>query len=309
MTTAVHAADLTKRYGQTVALESVSLAVEAGEGFALVGPNGAGKTTLVRLLSGTLEPTDGERTVLGQPPDRVERARIGLLPQDYDPPSRLTVRELLSTAAGRYDRPRPVEAVIEDVGLEAAADTRYEALSGGQKRRTCVGIALVNDPAVLFLDEPTTGIDPAGRQALWDLLEDLGTTGTTVFVTTHDMTEAARLGDRVGLLQGGDLVAEGAPGALVEAYGGQPVLQVDTTTPVSLEELGSLPGQVRTESGTVSIEGVGPTAIGTVIETLRARGVSVDGVSWSEPTLEDAYLNLTDGAPEQETYRDRSREN
>ena len=293
MTAAVSATDLSKRYGETLALESVSMSVERGAGFALVGPNGAGKTTLVRLLTGTLEPTAGQSRILGEPPRQVDRARLGLLPQDYDPPTRLTVRELLSMAAGRYDRSRPIDEVMADVGLEAAADTRYEALSGGQKRRTCVGIALVNDPAILFLDEPTTGIDPAGRQALWDLLDDLGASGTTVILTTHDMTEAARLADRVGLLRDGELVAVGAPDELIAAHGGEPALRVETTDPVEAEALRGLPGTVSADGKTLRIEGVEATAIGGVIDAIRNQGVTVDGISWREPTLEDAYLNLT----------------
>jgi ABC-2 type transport system ATP-binding protein len=293
MTAAVSATDLSKEYGETLALASVSLRVERGEGFALVGPNGAGKTTLVRLLTGTLEPTAGHARLLEAPPRQAERARLGLLPQDYDPPTRLTVRELLSTAAGRYDRSRPIDEVMADVGLEAAADTRYEALSGGQKRRTCVGIALVNDPAVLFLDEPTTGIDPAGRQALWDLLEDLVASGTTVILTTHDMTEAARLADRVGFLRDGELVSVGTPADLIAAHGGEPVLRVETTEPVAAEALRELPGAVSADGKTLRVEGVEATAIGDVIDAIRNQGVAVDGISWREPTLEDAYLNLT----------------
>jgi ABC-2 type transport system ATP-binding protein len=293
MTAAVRASGLSKRYGETVALDGVSLAVESGEVFALVGPNGAGKTTLVRTLTGTVEPSGGEGTVLGEPPREVDPSEIGLLPQAFDPPERLTVRELVTAYAGLYDHSLPVETVIEDVGLTGAAETRYKALSGGQKRRTCVGIALVNEPELLFLDEPTTGIDPAGRQALWNLLEGLSADGTTVVLTTHDMAEAARLADRVGLLEDGHLVASGAPSALVEEYGGAPVLSVDTASPVPAADLETLPGTVRTHSAGIRIEGVAPAEIGAVIETLRDREISVEGVSWSEPTLEDAYLNMT----------------
>jgi ABC-2 type transport system ATP-binding protein len=293
MTAAVRASELSKRYGETVALDGVSLSVASGEVFALVGPNGAGKTTLVRTLTGTVEPTDGEGTVLGQPPRDVDPSAIGLLPQSFDPPERLTVRELVTAYAGLYDHSRSVETVIEDVGLTGAAETRYEALSGGQKRRTCVGIALANEPELLFLDEPTTGIDPAGRQALWNLLEGLSADGTTVVLTTHDMAEAARLADRVGLLEDGHLVAAGAPSSLVDEYGGDPVLSVETASPVSAADFETLPGTVRNHSSGIRIEGVAPAEIGTVIETLRDRGISVEGVSWSEPTLEDAYLTMT----------------
>ncbi|MFW5949121.1 MAG: ATP-binding cassette domain-containing protein, partial [Halolamina sp.] len=149
MDAAVVAEDVTKRYGDLVAVDDVSLSVPSGTVFGLIGPNGAGKTSLVRCLTGTTE-YDGQVSLLGGAPETVERARIGLLPQSFSPPERLTVRELLGYYADLYDEARDVAAVISDVGLDAAADTWYEELSGGQKRRACVGITLINDPDVLF---------------------------------------------------------------------------------------------------------------------------------------------------------------
>ncbi|MFC6737269.1 ABC transporter ATP-binding protein, partial [Halolamina salina] len=220
MDAAVVADDVTKRYGDLVAVDGVSLSVPAGTVFGLIGPNGAGKTSLVRCLTGTTE-YEGEVSLLGSSPESVDRSRIGLLPQSFSPPERLTVRELLGYYAELYDEARDVSSVIAEVGLEDSADTWYEELSGGQQRRACVGITLVNDPDVLFLDEPTTGIDPAGRRDLWTLIEKLAAAGTTVVLTSHSMDEVERLADRVAMLADGEVVAEGSPAALIAEHGGE----------------------------------------------------------------------------------------
>jgi ABC-2 type transport system ATP-binding protein len=284
---AIVAEDVRRRYGATVALDGVSLSIDSSEVFGLVGPNGAGKTTLVRALTGTTE-AEGHVEVLGEPPDAVDRDRIGLLPQDFSPADRLTPRELCDYFGGLYGERISTESLLETVGLSSAVDTRYEHLSGGQQRRTCVATALVNDPDVLFLDEPTTGIDPAGRRALWDVLEGLADAGTTIVLTTHDMAEAGRLSDRVGLLADGSLLAVDTPDALVGQYGGDSLLRVD------LDD-GSVPPldyETRVADGTLTVYDVPATAVGEVVESLEAAGVSYDGLTWTEPDLEDVYLEL-----------------
>ncbi|MFB6309519.1 MAG: ABC transporter ATP-binding protein [Haloarculaceae archaeon] len=286
------AEDVRRTYGDTTALDGVSLAVEKGEVFALVGPNGAGKTTLVRALTGTTD-AEGAVALFGQPPTEADRERIGLLPQEFSPHDRLTARELIDYYAGLYDESRSVEAVLEDVGMADDADTWYENLSGGQRRRTCVGATLVNDPDLLVLDEPTTGIDPAGRRALWDLLEGLADRGVTVLVTTHYMDEAQRLGDRVGLLSDGRLVAVDSPDALISEYGGDNKLVVDGTVDEDAIEDFDYPADTEIRDGTLIVYGVPPTGIGRVVSELDAAGIDYDGVAWSEPTLEDVYLTLT----------------
>ncbi len=289
--TAIAAADLRKAYGDTRALAGVSLSVDPGEVFALVGPNGAGKTTLVRCLTGTTTPDAGEATLLGSPPQLVAKDRVGLLPQDFGPPDRLTARELVAYYAGLYDDPREVDPVLGDVGVVDTAGTRYADLSGGEKRRTLLATALVNDPDVLFLDEPTTGIDPAGRRAVHGLIENLAAAGTTVFLTTHHMDEVERLADRVGVLAGGEIVALDTPGGLVADHGGETRLLVGTNA-------GSVPGYnaESTDRGLV-IRDIPPEEIGGVIDALAAAGVSYDSLSWSESDLETAYLTLTGETP------------
>ncbi|MEF8842187.1 MAG: ABC transporter ATP-binding protein [Haloarculaceae archaeon] len=291
---AVVAEDVRRRYGDTVALDGVGLRVETGEVFGLIGPNGAGKTTLIRALTGTTD-AEGRVEVLGTSPRSVDRERVGLLPQEFGPPERLTARELVAYYGGLYDEARPVEPVLADVGLEDDADTWYENLSGGQKRRACVATALVNDPDLLVLDEPTTGIDPAGRRALWSLIERLADGGTTVLLTTHYMEEAEALADRVGLLADGRLVATGTPAELVAEYGGEPRLEVAVEgdpgpATAALEAAGY--DAVGTRGG-LAARGIEAREVGDVAAALDDAGVDYGALSWTQPELEDVYLALT----------------
>jgi ABC-2 type transport system ATP-binding protein len=291
-----------KAYGDVAALDGVDLDVAAGEVFGLIGPNGAGKTTLVRALTGTTA-AEGDLRVFGAPPRDVDPSRIGLLPQSFDPPARLTARELVDYYGGLYDAARDTEAVLDDVGMAGDADAWYETLSGGQKRRTCVATAVVNDPDLLFLDEPTTGIDPAGRRAIHRLIERLAAGGTTVFLTSHAMDEVERLADRVAMLRDGRVVASGAPDRLIAEHGGAPRLDAATAEPATEETVEAVADGVRERLGTdptveatddgLRVRGVRPEAIGAAVDALDGAGVAFDSLSWSEPSLEDVYLRLT----------------
>ncbi|MEY7847999.1 ABC transporter ATP-binding protein [Natrarchaeobius sp. A-rgal3] len=302
MEAVVEANALRKSYDETVALAGVSVAIERGEIFGLIGPNGAGKTTLVRALTGTTEPDSGTARVLEASPTTIDRNRLGVLPQAFSPPDRLTARELLTYYAGLYDDARDPGDVLADVGLADAGETWYEDLSGGQQRRVCVGATLVNDPEILFLDEPTTGIDPAGRRTVWRLIESLSAGGTTVVLTTHDMAEAERLADRVGLLADGALVADGTPADLVEEHGGSSRLTIETTAnPPAFEDLAypvDRPTPKRERNGHSSdeepivVRTVTPRDIGTVVDYLEEREIAYSGLEWAEPGLEEVYLEL-----------------
>ena len=288
---ALVADDVEKRYGETAALDGVSLSVAEGEVFALVGPNGAGKTTLVRALTGTTRPDAGEVSVLGESPAAVDESRLGVLPQSFSPPARLTARELVDYYAGLYDDARGTDDVLASVGMADAADTWYENLSGGQQRRTCLGVALVNDPDVLFLDEPTTGIDPAGRRTVQEQVVDLAAGGATVFLTTHDMAEAERVADRVGFLADGELVAVGSPAALVREHGGERRLVVGTDA--GADALGDADFAVESRDGELVAYDVDPADIGVVVRALDDAGVAYSELVWTQPDLEDVYLELT----------------
>jgi len=292
----VVAEDVRREYGEVVALDGVSLSVDAGEVYALVGPNGAGKTTLVRALTGTTD-HQGTVTLFGGPAREADPERLGLLPQEFDPPSRLTARELVDYYGGLYDDRRPTGEVLADVGLAEDADSWYETLSGGQKRRACVATALVNDPDLLVLDEPTTGIDPAGRQSLWELIEGLAEGGSTVLLTTHYMEEAERLADRVGMLAEGRLVAEGTPEALVAEHGGPPRLELrlaeDSDPRRALDALAGVGTGVDTRGRELTVEGVTPRDIGPILDSLEGAGVAYGALAWRQPDLESAYLAVT----------------
>jgi len=293
MNKAVVATEVKKTYGETVALDGVDLSVDEGEVFGLIGPNGAGKTTLIRALTGTT-PVDGDISVFGSAPTAVDSDRIGLLPQSFSPPARLTAREMIDYYGGLYDTARETDEILAAVGLTEAADSWYETLSGGQQRRVCVGTALVNDPDLLFLDEPTTGIDPVGRRSLWELLESLAAGGTTVVLTSHSMAEVQRLSDRVGLLQDGQLVAVGTPPELIANHGGNSRLVIGTEASDPGRSALDAAGFAATAApGSIAVDGVSPVEISEAVDVLSAAGVQYDSLEWTEPSLEDVYLQLT----------------
>jgi len=285
---AVRVADARKSYGETTALDGVSLSVDAGEVVGLLGPNGAGKTTLVRAITGTTG-VEGTVRVFGRPPSDLDRSRVGVLPQTFDPPGRLTARELLAYYGGLYAEARSPREALETVGVADGADTRYDRLSGGQRRRVALAAALVNDPDLLVLDEPTAGIDPAGARAVRDRITALAAGGTTVVVTGHDIDEIETVADRVVLLDRGRVIAAGRPAELVAEYGGTSRLLVETDA-----DIDAVAGfaAVDTRRGVV-LEAVDRAAIGEVVAALERRGVAYTALRWSRPSLEDAYLALT----------------
>jgi ABC-2 type transport system ATP-binding protein len=210
--------ELTKSYGTVEALCGISFDVAEGEVFGLLGPNGAGKTTAVEILEGYRDRDGGDAIVLGVDPSESPRAlreRIGVVLQQSELSPLLTVRETHQLFAGYYDSPRDVDEVIDLVGLDEKRDARVKALSGGQKRRLDLGVALVGNPDLVFLDEPTTGFDPAARRAAWDMIRALRSLGTTILLTTHYLDEAQQLADRVAVLRGGVIVRQGTPAELI----------------------------------------------------------------------------------------------
>jgi ABC-2 type transport system ATP-binding protein len=270
---------LRKSYGDAEAVRGIDLEVLPGEIFAFLGPNGAGKTTTVEILEGYRKRSSGDITVFGEDPERADRAwreRIGVVLQSGRLEPYLTVAESLSLYAGYYRAPRPVEEVIEAIGLSGKADERTGRLSGGQQRRLDVGMALVGDPDLLFLDEPTTGFDPEARRQAWDVIAGLRELGKTVFLTTHYMDEAQRLADRVAVIAHGEIVARG--------------------TPEDLGDRESRPARISYRENGREVELETTTPVQTLNElTSRALAeeLELDGLEVTRPSLEDVYLELT----------------
>ena len=273
---------LRKSYGDYEAVRGISFEIPEGEVFGLLGPNGAGKTTTIEILEGYRPRDAGEVDVLGFDPGRAGpafRERIGVVLQQSQLWPTITVAETHRMFAGYYDRPRDVDEVIKLVGLEEKRDARVKTLSGGQKRRLDLGVALVGDPDLVFLDEPTTGFDPAARRAAWDMIRALRSLGKTILLTTHYLDEAEQLADRVAVLREGQIIREGTP---AELTGGTNETEV----------------RYRQDGHEVVIHTTEPTRLlQELTAAALAEGREVEGLQVRRPTLEDVYLSLT--APEE----------
>jgi ABC-2 type transport system ATP-binding protein len=280
MATAVSVSELRKSYDSLEAVRGITFEIAKGEVFGLLGPNGAGKTTTVEILEGYRRRDGGGVTVLGEDPERAGgawRARIGVVLQSSAMFANLTVEESLALFAGYYPRPRDVREVAQLVGLAEKAKARVRTLSGGQKRRLDLGLGLIGDPEILFLDEPTTGFDPAARRAAWQMIRSLRELGKTVLLTTHYLDEAEQLSDRVAVLSHGEIVALGRPSELSGER---------ATTEIRFMRDGQ----------EVMIETHEPTRVlHKLTEQALAEGRELEHLRVSRPTLEDVYLTLTGG--------------
>ena len=277
MSTVVSVRGLTKSYGDFEALKGVDFELRAGEVFGLLGPNGAGKTTTIEILEGYRERDGGDVRVLGADPAKAGlewRQRIGVVLQSSAMYENLTVTEQLAQFGGYYEHPRPVEEVIGLIGLEEKRDARARKLSGGQRRRLDLGLALVGDPELIFLDEPTTGFDPAARRRAWGTIRSLRALGKTILLTTHYLDEVERLADRVAVLREGQIVASGT---VHELIGGAPATEI----------------RYRRNGEVVVLETDEPTR---VLHELTAaameRGEELEGLEVRKPSLEEVYLSL-----------------
>ena len=294
---------LRKSYGTLEAVRGIDLDVAPRQIFAFLGPNGAGKTTTVEILEGYRQPTSGEVTVLGSDPEKAGHAwrqRIGIVLQESRMHPELTVRESLELFAGYYRAPRNVDDTVELVGLAEKADERVGRLSGGQQRRLDVALALIGDPELLFLDEPTTGFDPSARRRAWEVIASLRDLGKSIFLTTHYMEEAQELADQVAIIAGGQIVAHGTPRDLSSRDG--QVSRISFRLPAGVDA-GEVPPALGATVGgmdELEIQADDPVRVlnqltGWALE----RGVELAGLEVRQPSLEDVYLELTRATPEE----------
>ena len=292
---------LSKRYADTLALNDLSFSVEPGEVYALLGENGAGKSTTVEILEGHRKADSGTVEVLDRSPwnaGRDFRDRIGIVLQASGVEAEFTVREVIDLYGGCYRSPRPLDEVVALVGLDEKVDARVGSLSGGQRRRVDLALGIIGRPHVLFLDEPTTGFDPAARRRSWDLIESLGSDGTTVLLTTHYLDEAEHLADRVGVLAAGRLIAEGTPEQLINRASGT-VVSFMLPESVAVADAGSVFGplfgaEVRLAGRLVEATIDHPTAaVHRLTGWALDAGVELESLAVHRASLEDVYLALT----------------
>ena len=302
MPAAVECRDLRKTYdGKVEAVRGLSLAIQAGECFGLLGPNGAGKTTTIEILEGLLEPTSGEVSILGRSwkaNPRELREYIGISLQETRLSEKLTVRETIELFASFYSQPRSTEEVLSALQLNEKSEALVGKLSGGQKQRLAVATALVASPKVLFLDEPTTGLDPQSRRQLWEIIRAFQREGGTVLLTTHYMDEAERLCDRLAIVDHGQIIAEGTPAELIERLGGHHVVEFALsgnghTDPAPWQSLPSV-DSVRNEDGVICLNVREPhRTIPALLEKVDQQSAQLERLNTRQASLEDVFVNLT----------------
>jgi ABC-2 type transport system ATP-binding protein len=300
--TAIQCRDLRKTYdGKLEAVCGLNLEIQTGECFGLLGPNGAGKTTTIEILEGLLAPTSGEVSILGHSwakSEREMREWLGISLQETRLSDKLTVRETIELFASFYRQPRSSEEVLEQLQLTEKADAWVGKLSGGQRQRLAVATALVCNPKILFLDEPTTGLDPQSRRQLWEIIRAFQREGGTVLLTTHYMDEAERLCDRLAIVDHGQIIAEGSPADLINRLGGNHVVEfsVSGTDGAALPAWRALPSveSVRDEEGLIALKVKQPhLTIPALLETIQRQGGVLQHLTTRQASLEDVFVHLT----------------
>jgi len=297
---ALRCSGLVKKFTDVTAVNGLDLEVFAGECFGLLGPNGAGKTTTVEILEGLTAPDEGSVEVLGQQwnngDNRALRERIGVQLQETQLPEKVTVEETVRLFRSFYKRGHNVEDVIHTVALEEKRNSRVGKLSGGQKQRLAVACALVSDPELLFLDEPTTGLDPQARLSLWDIVEKFRERGGTIILTTHYMEEATRLCDRVAIMDHGKVIALGTPAELIESLGADQIVEFSVTNTLAEDELTGLPAvnnlHKRGEVYAVTVADIA-VAMPALLAEIKRQQSELVTLTTHQATLEDVFVSLT----------------
>jgi len=299
----IECTNLRKTYdGKVEAVRGLSLRIDAGECFGLLGPNGAGKTTTIEILEGLLSPTSGDVRIFGQTwkeDPRQLREWIGISLQETRLSEKLTVRETIELFANLHREPRPSDDVLEELQLTEKSDSWVGKLSGGQRQRLAVATALVGNPRILFLDEPTTGLDPQSRRQLWDIVRGFQERGGTVLLTTHYMDEAERLCNRLAIVDHGVIIAEGTPPDLINRLGGHHLVEFEVngvSDGHALESWRSLPSveSVRHEDGTICLNVREPhLTIPALLDAVNRQGQQLEHLSTRQASLEDVFVNLT----------------
>ena len=290
---------LVKKYGDFTAVDNISFNIIKGEIFAFLGPNGAGKTTTVEIMECLKNSTEGSVSILGYDikKDEMEvKKNIGVLPQDFNAFEWLTVYENIDYFAQMYSKHLKVDDLVKMLGLEHKRDTLFKDLSGGLKQRVGIAISLVNDPEIVFLDEPSTGLDPKARRDVWDAVKKLKKQGKTVFLTTHYMDEAHYLADRVCVLHNGHIIAEGTPENLINRYGGGNMLIIRECDEHTRNELIKSIPDCKVEGNDILVEleeGNGMKSMSKAISIIDANGLTCEELYVKKATLEDVFLNLT----------------
>lgn len=297
---ALRCTGLVKRFTDVTAVNGLDLEVFAGECFGLLGPNGAGKTTTVEILEGLTPADEGSVELLGQVwnggDNRTLRERIGVQLQETQLAEKVTVEETVRLFRSFYQRGHGVDEVIRTVGLEEKRNARVGKLSGGQKQRLAVACALVSDPELLFLDEPTTGLDPQARLSLWDIVEKFREGGGTILLTTHYMEEATRLCDRVAIMDHGKVIALGTPAELIESLGADQVIEFSVTNGLADDELTNLPAVTnlhkRGEVYALTVSEIG-IALPALLAEIKRQQSEIVTLTTHQATLEDVFVSLT----------------
>jgi len=302
---AIEVQEPTKRYGELVAVNGVSFTVNRGEIFAFLGPNGAGKTTTVEILECLRKPTSGKAYVLGFDIEKDQgeiKKRTGVLPQDFYTYERLTVKETIQYYAGMFDAHPDVDELIKLVDLEDKKNVLFRNLSGGLKQRLGIAVALVNDPEMVFLDEPSSGLDPKARHSVWHLIDGLHKKGKTVFLTTHYMEEAEILADRVGIIHNGRIVALDSPESLISQHGTRNLLILKKTSQKAVPNIEKLGIKARYDgtTGDVTVHLNHGVGVSEILHALSSTDVPFGELQLKHSSLEDVFLNLTGVSLEEE---------